>query len=280
MLVDGELCVRVLGEPVGDRASSHAMNVTIVSLLLARAMGMAEAELHELGTGALLHDIGKLMLPDRVRLPRDDFSAAEQALYRDHVAQGVGQGRRMGLSSGALLVLAQHHEMADGSGFPKAVRLDAMAGAARIVAMVNLYDNLCNAALPSRSLTPHEALSRMFAQSRNKFDAAILGAFIRLMGIYPPGSLVQLSDDRFAMVMSVNAARPLKPRVQVYDPRQPSARALHLNLEDLPELGIRRSVKADLLPAGASEALAPRTRVAYFFDVEPVQAAAGLAEAA
>ncbi|HSI50757.1 MAG TPA: HD domain-containing phosphohydrolase [Ideonella sp.] len=272
MLQDGELCVRVLGEPSGDRATAHAMNVTVISLLLARSLSMSEADLMDLGTGALLHDIGKAQLPDRVRLPRDDFSAAEQALYRDHVAQGVVLGRRMGLPTGALLVLAQHHEHADGSGFPKAVKLDAISPAARVVAMVNRYDNLCNAALPSLSLTPHEALSRMFAQSRNRFDATILSGFIRLMGIYPPGSLVQLSDERHAMVVSVNAARPLKPRVQVFEPRPSGDRTVHLDLDQVPDLGIRRSLKAEHLPVRVAECLTPRLRVAYFFDVEPAQA--------
>jgi len=274
MLVEGDLCVRLLGEPLSDRATAHAMNVTVVSLLLARSLQMAEADLLDLGTGALLHDIGKLALPERVRLPREDFSTAEHALYRDHVAQGVVQGQRMGLKPAALLVLAQHHEFADGTGFPRASKLESQSVLARVVAMVNLYDNLCNAAMPSQSLTPHEALSRMFAQSRNKFDVTILSGFIRLMGIYPPGSVVQLSDDRYATVMSINAARPLKPRVQVYDPSRSSSRALHLDLEQTPDLGIRRSLRADQLPAAAAECLAPRLRVAYFFDVEPVTAAA------
>jgi putative nucleotidyltransferase with HDIG domain len=274
MLVEGDLCVRLLGEPLSDRATAHAMNVTVVSLLLARSLQMAEADLLDLGTGALLHDIGKLALPERVRLPREDFSTAEHALYRDHVAQGVVQGQRMGLKPAALLVLAQHHEFADGTGFPRASKLESQSVLARVVAMVNLYDNLCNAAMPSQSLTPHEALSRMFAQSRNKFDVTILSGFIRLMGIYPPGSVVQLSDDRYATVMSINAARPLKPRVQVYDPSRSSSRALHLDLEQTPDLGIRRSLRADQLPAAAAECLAPRLRVAYFFDVEPVTAPA------
>ncbi|MCA6215304.1 DUF3391 domain-containing protein [Ideonella sp. B7] len=272
LLVEGELCVRLLAEPLSDRATAHAMNVTVVSLLLARSLSMAAPDLLDLGTGALLHDIGKLALPERVRLPREDFTHAEQALYRDHVAQGVLQGQRMGLKAGALLVLAQHHEYADGSGFPRGSKLDSQSVPARIVSMVNLYDNLCNGALPSQSLTPHEALSRMFAQSRSKFDVAILSGFIRLMGIYPPGSVVQLSDDRYATVTAINAARPLKPRVQVYDPSRSSSRAIHLDLETTPDLGIRRSLRADQLPAAAADCLAPRLRVAYFFDVEPVNA--------
>ncbi|MFO1338019.1 MAG: DUF3391 domain-containing protein [Burkholderiaceae bacterium] len=277
MLVDGELCVRVLGEPSGDRHSAHAINVTVVSLLLARALQVGEGDMADLGTGALLHDMGKLALPDRVRLPHDDFSSAETSLYRDHVGHGISQARRMGLTPGALLAVAQHHELADGSGFPKGVTGERMSMGARILSLVNHYDNLCNAASPAKSLTPHEALSRMFAQSRSKFDATILNGFIRMMGIYPPGSLVQLSDDRFGMVVTVNSARPLKPHVRVYDPARGGTRALHLNLEECPDLGIRRSLKAPQLPVRAAEVLAPRQRVAYFFDVAATPAVEGQA---
>lgn len=266
MLVDGELCVRVLGEPAGDRHSAHAINVTVIALLLARSLNLPEPEMAELGTGALLHDMGKLDLPDRVRLPHEDFTHAEASLYRDHVTHGITQGRRMGLAPGALLVVAQHHELADGSGFPKGATAERMSFGARVVSLVNHYDNLCNAPSPAKSLTPHEALSRMFAQLRAKFDAPILNGFIRMMGIYPPGSLVQLSDDRYAMVTSVNSARPLKPHVKVHDPAR-GGRSLHLNLEECPDLGIRRSLKPSQLPARAADTLAPRQRVAYFFDV-------------
>jgi HD-GYP domain-containing protein (c-di-GMP phosphodiesterase class II) len=266
MLIEADLCVRVLGEPSGDRHSAHAINVTVVSLLLAKALKLTESEMTDLGAGALLHDMGKLALPDRMRLPHDDFTSAEASLYRDHVGHGISQGRRMNLPPGALLVVAQHHELADGTGFPKGVTAERMSVASRIVSLVNYYDNLCNAATPSKSLTPHEALSRMFAQARNKFDSAILNGFIHMMGIYPPGSLVQLSDDRYAMVTSVNSARPLKPQVRVCDPAR-EGRGLHVNLEDCPDLGIRRSLRASQLPARAAEVLAPRQRVAYFFDV-------------
>jgi HD-GYP domain-containing protein (c-di-GMP phosphodiesterase class II) len=222
----------------------------------------------ELGVGALMHDVGKIALPDRVRLARDDFNSGEAALYRDHVAQGLILGRRMGLSADAQLVIAQHHELADGSGFPSALMLPRMSLPARIVALVNRYDNLCNAASPAQSITPHEALSRLFAQCRSKFDETLLSGFIKMMGIYPPGSVVQLSDDRFAMVMTVNAVHPLKPRVLVYDAAVPPEDAIHLDLEKTPQLGIRRSLKPVQLPARAVDYLKPRQRISYFFDVE------------
>jgi putative nucleotidyltransferase with HDIG domain len=268
MLVEGEPCLRVLGEMAGDRAAAHSMNVTVIALLLARQLAVPQPLLVELGVGALMHDVGKIALPDRVRLAREDFNVNEAALYRDHVAQGLILARRMGLSAEAQLVIAQHHEYADGSGFPSALMLSRMSLAARIVALVNRYDNLCNAATPAQSITPHEALSKLFAQCRSKFDETLLGAFIKMMGIYPPGSVVQLSDERYAMVMTVNASHPLKPRVLVYDADVPADDAPYLDLEGYPLLGIRRSLKPVQLPARAADYLKPRQRIAYFFDVE------------
>ena len=170
-----------------------------------------------------------------------------------------------------MLVIAQHHENADGSGFPQRINMDRMSTAARIVALVNRFDGLCNPLIASKAMTPHEALSLMFAQGRNRFDSTMLNAFIRMMGVYPPGSAVQLTDDRYALVVAVNSSRPLKPRVMIHDAKVPRDEALILNLEVHPDLGIRRSLKPQQLPRAALDYLSPRARVAYFFEsVAPV----------
>ena len=273
MMVDREMCVRVISDACGDRVSGHALNVTVIALLMGRVFGFGADEMLDLGVGALLHDIGKLDLPDRVRHADLPLSPREQQAYRDHVTLGVALGERMGLRAGALQVLAQHHEMVDGSGFPARLGLDRMAVGARMVSLINRYDNLCNPAQMAHALTPHEALSQIFAQSRTKFDATMLNAFIRMMGVYPPGSLVQLTDDRYATVVSCNSSRPLKPRVLVCDTKVPVEDALLLNLDTCKDLGIRRSLKATQLPAAARDYLSPRQRMVYFFEPVPVDTA-------
>jgi HD-GYP domain-containing protein (c-di-GMP phosphodiesterase class II) len=266
MLVDGDMCIRLITCNAGDSAGTHAMNVAVVSLLMGRVFGLAEAEMLDLGVGALMHDVGKTDLPERLRHLDERFAEDDLATYRGHVAHGVVHGRRMGLNAGALLVLAQHHENADGSGFPLRLKMDRMSVAARIVALANRYDNLCNPPLLAQAHTPHEALSLLFAQAQSKFDTSLLNSFIRMMGVYPAGSVVQLTDERYALVMSVNSTRPLKPNVLVHDPKLPGEEALHLNLMRTPDLGIRRSLKPAQLPADALTYLAPRPRVAYFFE--------------
>lgn len=265
-----DICLRLLGEASGDRSIAHAMNVTVLALLLARRLGWNERAMADLGVGALMHDIGKLEIPERLRQRDEQFNAAEARHYEEHVVRGVAQARRLGLSATALMVIGQHHEMADGSGFPLKLAGDRMSAAARIVALVNRYERLCNPSRPHLALTPHEAVALLFAQLRTKFDPAILEAFLGMMGVYPPGTVVQLSDERLGIVVGINSMRPLKPRVQVYQPGAPGGDTLTLDLEREPGLGIRRSLKPQLLNRDARQALAPRARPSYFFEPIPL----------
>lgn len=266
MMGDGESAIRLLSEGIGDRASMHPVNVTVISLLLGKASGLNEAELVDLGLATFLHDVGKTRLPDRVRWLQENFSPAEYKAYQEHVVLGVQLGRELGLSAPVLQAIEQHHEMMDASGFPARLKGDQISHAAKILALVNRYENLCNPSRPASALTPHEALALIFAQLKSKFDPLVLGAFIRMMGVYPPGSVVQLVDDRYALVVSVNSARPLKPRVVVHEPGVPKDETLILDLENVPSAGIRRSLKPSSLPKVSMDYLSPRQRICYFFE--------------
>ncbi|MFN3396903.1 MAG: HD-GYP domain-containing protein [Sulfurimicrobium sp.] len=261
-----DACIRLLSEKGGEKSSLHSVNVTIISLLLGKASGLGEVDLLDLGMGALLHDIGKIGLPDRLRWYDEHFVAAERQIYQEHVAHGVDLARKMRLSNGATLVIGQHHEHADGSGFPQHIDAERMSLPARIVSLVNHYDNLCNPGNPARAVTPHEALAFLFAQKKSLFHGATLSLFVRMMGVYPPGSVVQLTDERFALVVSVNSTRPLKPSVVVHDPHVPPDEALVIDLEDEPGIGIRRSLKPLQLTKAAYDYLSPRKRMCYFFE--------------
>jgi putative nucleotidyltransferase with HDIG domain len=275
MIGNQELCIRLLTEGAGDKISAHGLNVSVISLLMGRNFNLSEAEMLDLGVGALLHDIGKAEVPERLRHREEHFGAAEHKIYETHVALGIAQARRMELAPGASLVIAQHHEHIDGSGFPLKLQSDRTTVPSRIVSLVNRYDNLCNPANPGKAITPHEAVALMFAQGRNKYDPAILGAFIKMMGVYPAGSVVQLTDDRYALVVGVNASRPLKPKVLVHEAGVPRDEALVLDLETVSGLGIRRSLKPLALPSRTLDYLSPRPRVSYFF--EPTQDGGALA---
>lgn len=266
LLQCSESTIVLLSEGVGERNALHPVNVMILCLLMGKAQGLEPQALQDLGMAALLHDIGKLKLPASLVLPFPGIQPMDLARYRGHVGESVLLGKAMGLPSSVLLAMAQHHEMADGSGFPLRMRGEELCMAGRILALVNHYERLCNPARPSMGMTPHEALSVMFAQQKELFDPLVLGLFIRMMGVYPPGSVVQLANNRYALVVSVNSSRPLRPRVIVHDPLVPRESALVLDLETQPDLGIRRSLRPGQLPREALEYLSPRQRICYFFE--------------
>lgn len=267
-LTSPEATLHVMGDKAGgEEVYFHSLNVAILSMMLAKDLDFSAKEAKEMGVGAMLHDIGLTEIPDRVAKKNPaDFTNAERNLRASHVELGVGMGQRLGMSAEALTLIAQHHEMADGSGYPKGLKEADMTPAARVVSMVNFYDNLCNPVDIHKAMTPHEALSFMFAQRRSKFETKALQLMIRSLGVYPPGSVVQLSNQTLAAVTSINPKKPLRPWVMLYDASVDKKEALMINLETQPEINIIKSIRPGMLPPKVAAYLSPRKRVTYFFD--------------
>lgn len=264
-----EAALHVMGEhAAGEEAYFHGLNVSILAMMLARELGISRANCQLLGVGALLHDLGLADIPERVARARHELTTPERHLRQLHCDYGVRLGRQIGLPEPVLRVIAQHHELTDGSGYPQRLKGEQIDPLARIVSLVNYYDNLCNPADLAKALTPHEALSLMFAQRRGKFDAQALQVMIRCLGVYPPGSVVRLSNDTLALVSSVNPAKPLRPWVTVFDPSVPRDEAIMLDLEQEPEINIAKALRPIHLPPDVYEYLSPRKRVTYYFDAD------------
>ncbi|MBS0495377.1 MAG: DUF3391 domain-containing protein [Proteobacteria bacterium] len=266
LLTKGPCAVHLLAGGVGQPSAVHAVNVMVLALLLGQSLGLQAQQLHGLGVSALLHDIGKLGLPAYVGEPGAALTAVDRRRYQSHVGLSVELAQRMDLPSDVLIAIAQHHEMANGSGYPLHLLADDISPWGQILALVNRYDRLCNPLHGEEALTPHEAVARLFALLRANFDASVLGAFIRMMGVYPPGSLVQLVDGRYAVVVVVDPSHALRPCVVPYQKGVPRGDAAVLNLAGMPELGILRSLKPAQLPRAALDYLLSQPRISYFFE--------------
>lgn len=250
-----------------DEAYSHSLNVAVLSMMLTKGLAFSADQARILGLGALLHDIGLVEIPDRLlKMRPHEFTRPERELRAMHCEYGLRIGKQLGLAPDVLAIIFQHHEMSDGSGYPTGVKEEKIALPARVVALVNHYDNLCNPVDHTQALTPHEALSLLFGQRRSKFDAAILQRLIRCLGVYPPGSIVTLSNDAVALVMSVNPERPLRPWVMLYDEKVPKEEAVLLDLENETGINITKALRPAMLPPPIQAYLSSRKRVAYFFD--------------
>jgi putative nucleotidyltransferase with HDIG domain len=263
-----EATLHVMGDKVGgEEVYFHSLNVTILAMMLAKDLGFDESMARDLGIGAMVHDVGLMDIPDKVLMKDpDDYNHAERGLRQMHVEYGATIGAKLGLSPGAMAIVKQHHEFTDGTGYPNRLQGSQMTEPARLVALVNYYDNLCNPVNIKKALTPHQALSFIFAQRKTKFDTKAMQLMIRSLGVYPPGSIVHLSNDMLATVTAVNPKKPLRPWILVYDEKIPKEEALMLNLEESTEINISKSIPPGLLPPKALAYLNPRKRVTYFFD--------------
>jgi HD-GYP domain-containing protein (c-di-GMP phosphodiesterase class II) len=266
---DQDAVLHLIGQKRGEEnAYFHALNVMVLSLIMGRAEGLNEAQLQDLGMGALFHDLGKLRVPDAVLKKGSARTRVEEDFYRLHTVYGEQIGKETGvLTPGALSILRHHHERADGSGFPDAVNASKTSAGARIVAIANRYDNLCNGA-EGGGMTPAEALSHMFRKEGKWWDAQILSGFIKLLGVYPPGSIVQLSNGAIGLVVAGNRADLLKPSVLIHDAAVPRNEANIVDLIDAPEVKIDQAVRRDAVSPETLEYLAPHHQMIYFYERE------------
>lgn len=269
MLVEADVSLQLMADKIGgEDVYSHGLNVALLGMMVARQLQAPPAVVQGVGLAALFHDLGELEVPDKIRRKTEPWTRAEQQIMQQHVEHGVQLGRKLGLPADALQAMAQHHERADGSGYPAGVPLAQLPLISRILAVVDTFDEACNPTIVSRSLTAHEALSAMFSQHSAQFDPLVLNTFVRCMGVYPPGTVVQLSSGQRAMVVSVNTTKPLRPVVLVHDPLVPKHEALVCDLEHTPEVSVVQALRPEQLSDAERHYLAPRVRTTYFLDAD------------
>lgn len=274
LLAEQSAVVHLMGDKVlGEEIYYHSLNVSVLSMLIGRALGLSEQELITLGMGGMFHDIGKIKIPHKVLIKADNPTKAEAEFLHLHCQYGVEIAQKVRLPPAVIAIIAQHHELIDGSGYPAGKKGDAIDPLARLLAVTNAYDNLCNPVDVINALTPHEALSLMFSQQRTRFDNKVLGSLIHTLGVYPPGTVVKLSSETLGMIMSVNSDNPLKPCVLIHDPAIPREEAIMLDLTEEPDLTISKAIRPSQLPRSVYDYLSPRTRVSYFFDANKPQKA-------
>ncbi len=275
--VAGESAQQLMADPdsaiilIADKGRSqgevmHALSVMTLSLLLAKQLGLDAEALRQVGVAALLHDIGLASLnPSIVR--NTARNRHEEAVYQTHCRLGAEQ---LGphVPAAVAQAVASHHEQADGRGYPRGLRGAEIPALARIVAVANRFDNLTNPLDARQAISPCEALGVMWARERSAFDEGLLQAFIRAMGVYPPGTLVQLSDGRIGVVVAAAPAQArLCPQVMVYEPDTPRREAIVLDLAE-PEVARQLKIDKPLRAQDRSEDeldyLLPRRKVSWF----------------
>jgi putative nucleotidyltransferase with HDIG domain len=161
---------------------THSINVSVFTTALAQKTGVTRREVEELATGALLHDIGKTQVPKELLARKGPLSLDEMQVVREHVLHGEHLLRELGtLSHEALIVVAQHHERLDGSGYPRGLTGNALHLFGRIAGIADSYDAMTSTRSYQPAMSPFAALTRMRTDLRPHFDQKYLADFIRLL---------------------------------------------------------------------------------------------------
>ncbi|MDI1310368.1 MAG: HD-GYP domain-containing protein [Methylotenera sp.] len=268
-LMEGDVAVHALnGNRSSDAHYIHPLNVTVLALIMAKSINMSKEDARLLGLAALFHDIGKAEISDKILLKKDPLTKSEQSHLEQHSEIGARMAQEVGLPLRTGKIIMQHHEHADGTGYPKHLKGEQTDPFARLLAIVNGYDNLCNPNNIALAKTPYEALAHMYASQRARYDEALLKGLIKSLGIYPPGSIVRLSTGSYATVISVNPNKPLRPFVMVHDPLTVQHEPQIIDLREEPSITINACLRPSQLPAEVLEYLNPRKRVSYFIDAD------------
>lgn len=246
---------------------NHAINVTVLSMALGRAVGLGTEQLRYLGMGAMLHDIGKTQLPYKVTMKNGPLNNAEAKLLATHCAVGGKVARSVQkMRPETLAIIEQHHEFLDGSGYPMGLKGDDIHRFAQIVAIANLYDNLCNPPNAADALPPKAVMAILYKNYQNKLDSELVQRFITTMGVYPPGTVVRLSDDSIGLVTAVDNKAILKPQVLLYNPDIPRDEAMAINLVEYDELSVVDVLKPGQYDNRIYHYLGIQQRIGYFGD--------------
>jgi putative nucleotidyltransferase with HDIG domain len=199
-----------------DYTFTHMVNVSILTMGQARALGINGTLLREFGLAALMHDIGKVRTPLEILNKREELTSAEFEILRRHPVDGAEILRATpDIPTLAPVVAFEHHLRLDGSGYPSSVRRDGLNLGTALCSIADVYDAMRSQRSYQQAFPSDRILEVLKRNDGRQFDAHLVRRFVQLIGIYPAGSLVRLNTGETAAVIAVHAPDPNRPRVKV-----------------------------------------------------------------
>jgi putative nucleotidyltransferase with HDIG domain len=195
---------------------THMVNVSILTMSQARALGVDGTHLREIGLGALMHDIGKVRTPTEILNKPEKLTDTEFEIMRIHVVDGaeILRGTKE-MPAIAPVIAFEHHLRLDGTGYPVGVHRSGLNVATMLCSIADVYDAMRSQRAYQQAFPSDRILEVMKRNDGHQFDQHLVRRFTQLLGIYPPGNLVRLDNGCLAVVMAVHAPDPFKPRVKV-----------------------------------------------------------------
>lgn len=194
----------------------HSLNVAVLLANFAKHIGIAELEVQELALSGFLHDIGKIKVPDEILHKPGRLNDEEMNIMRKHVDYGIETLQEMELPAHIVRTISEHHERLDGLGYPSGAKSDEISLFGRMIAIVDTYDAITAHRCYKAGMPSQRALKILLEDSPVKYDLELVQKFVKCVGVYPVGSLVELTGEQVAMVVRQHPDSPLKPVVKVF----------------------------------------------------------------
>jgi putative nucleotidyltransferase with HDIG domain len=195
---------------------THMVNVSVLTMAQARALGLDGTPLRELGLAALMHDMGKVRTPTEILNKPDKLTDEEFSIMRRHVVDGAEILRRTPeMPAVAPVVAFEHHLRIDGTGYPFGVKRQGLNLGTMLCSIADVYDAMRSQRAYQQAFPTDRILAVMKRNDGMQFDQHLVRRFTQLVGIYPPGNLVRLDNGALAVVLKVHAPDPYRPRVRV-----------------------------------------------------------------
>ena len=194
----------------------HSIGCSIWAVALGRQLGLPKPDLRSLAIGGLLFDVGKLQVDKELIDANRKLNDEEYQIVQNHVQLGLDAVKKSGLMNKDVLEMIEyHHERHDGSGYPKGLKGDQIPIFARIAAIVDCYDAITSHRSYAKALPPSMAIKMLYEWRDVDFQAELVEEFIQAVGIYPAGTLVELSSGQVGVVLSEYRTRRLRPKVMI-----------------------------------------------------------------
>ena len=212
---------------------SHSINVAVLSIVLAMAMGSPRSEVIGLGAGALLHDIGKVFISKDILHKQGALSDAEWKLMRKHPKDGFDYiTKSCYLPMRHCSAILDHHEKMDGTGYPFGKAGTAISLAGRICAVADVYDALVSKRPYRDAIFPCECVEYVMGGSGTLFDPKVVDVFVQRIAPYPVGTSVRLSNGWLGLVVENFVSYSLRPRIRVYQQDGQQIKPFEISLKD------------------------------------------------
>lgn len=197
-----------------DYTYTHCVNASVLSTIFARGLGMRRETLRSIGMGGLFHDLGKTMLPQQILNAPRRLNDKEMEVMRRHPQLGYDYLVDHKTTNKDILdIVIQHHEQYCGQGYPHKIPGAQISLPGRIAAVVDVFDALSSRRVYKEPMPLSKALGILYSMRGKEFFPGMVEKFIRLLGVYPVGSAVELEDGSRAVVSAANMTAPLKPTV-------------------------------------------------------------------